>query len=55
MNVKIEDENLDATAEKLGHALPVEELIFNRLKKSYVLFRDSISRLELSLLLTELA
>lgn len=55
MNLKIEHAYLDAMADKLAQALPVEALIFKGLKKRYVLFRDRISLLESSLLFTELA
>lgn len=55
MNLKIDHAHLDARADKLAHALPVDELIFKCLNKRCVLFRDRISRLELSLRLTELA
>ena len=55
MNLKNERAHPDAMADKLAHALPVDALIFKRLKKRDFLFRDSISPLELSLLLTELA
>ena len=55
MNLKNERAHLDAMADKLAHALPVDALIFKCLKKRDLLFRDSILLLELSLLLTELA
>lgn len=50
MELKIEHADLDAVADKLAHAPPVDELMFKRLKKRRLLLRDKISYLELSLL-----
>ena len=53
MELKIEHADLDALADTLVHAPPVDELLFKRLKKRRLLLRDRISRLELSLLPSE--
>ena len=53
MELKIEHADLDAVADKLAHAPPVDELMFKRLKKRRLLLRDKISYLELSLLPSE--
>ena len=53
MELKIEHADLDALADTLVHALPVDELLFKRLKKRRLLLRDRILRLELSLLRSE--
>ena len=50
MQLKIEHADLDALADRLAHALPVDELLFKRLKKRRLLLRDKITCLELSLL-----
>lgn len=48
--LKIEHRDLDVVIEQLTHAVPVDFLRLNRLKKRKLFLKDSISKLESMLL-----
>ncbi len=45
----IEHADLDALIDSMAHALPVDQLLFKRLKKRRLVLRDKIAQLEASL------
>ena len=49
IDMSIEHADLDALIDSMAHALPVDELLFKRLKKRRLVLRDKIVQLESSL------
>lgn len=45
----IEHADLDALIDLIAHAIPVDQLLFKRLKKRRLVLRDKIAQLEASL------
>ena len=46
IELRIEHADLDATIDRLGDVVPVDELLLRRLKKRRLALRDEIARLE---------
>lgn len=49
IELRIEHADLDASIDRLGLSLPLDELLLRRLKKRRLVLRDEIDRLERSL------
>ena len=49
IDMTIEHADLDALIDLMAHALPVDQLLFKRLKKRRLVLRDKITQLESSL------
>jgi hypothetical protein len=49
IDMTIEHADLDALIDLMAHALPVDQLLFKRLKKRRLALRDKIAQLESSL------
>jgi hypothetical protein len=49
IDMTIEHADLDALIDLMAHALPVDQLMFKRLKKRRLVLRDKIAQLESSL------
>ena len=49
IDMAIEHADLDALIDSMAHALPVDQLLFKRLKKRRLALRDKIAQLESSL------
>lgn len=49
IDMAIEHADLDALIDSMAHVLPVDQLLFKRLKKRRLALRDKIAQLESSL------